>query len=896
MARYVVRCLLLVLCCIGLAWSPGHADSGASLPPTLQPQEITPQARPTKEPSKMVSALHELAQFAAGRDLGDTEAFARQRGMTVQDGQVQVVLEGTTDSAADLLAAAQSMGLTVQASYGNLLRVLAPIHALADIANLPAVRHVRLSYRPQPMTVVSQGVALTGANVWQAAGYRGSGVKVAVIDLGFPGYLSRIAAGELPANLRWHSFRSDGDIQAGDLHGTACAEIVYDMAPGIQLYLLNISDEIELGQAVDYALAQGVQVISCSLCWLDSGPFDGSGFICDTVNRAQQGGIFWAQAAGNGGDKHWEGAWWDPDYNDTLDFATRDDTQTFTVAANAVIDAHLTWDDPWEASNNDYDLFLLDRDGHELWSSENKQDGHDHPSESFRYQVGATGGTYQLQIRRFRANGLAHFDLYSFYQTMEYQVAGSSLFIPADAAGAVDAGAFYWQTQTVQSFSSRGPTNDGRFKPEFSAPEGVVTASYPSGFAGTSASTPHLAGAAALVRGAYPSYTVADTLSFLTQRALDLGPAGPDYAYGYGRLWLGPDPSFATPTPTPTHTPTATATPTRTRTATPSATPTPTRTLVPGNGGAIGGSVFLQGREVHRGTLVDVDGRVTTTGDSGSFWLEGLAPGLHSVRASMPGYLYASRADVPIVADQATILPPVTLLGGDANGDCAVDLFDLVLVAVNYDSSPPLDPRADIDGDGTVFLFDLVLVARNLDRVCPQPWEVQPAASVQADALAELKVAPSSVLVGPRGLLTVTVTIDGVENLYGADVLLNYDPALLQVVDAEPGQPGVQVPCGSLLDPLQSYVVRNSADNAAGSVHYALSLMRPAASVSGGGVLFSIPFRAVGSGVTRLEVVRATLASGDVLLIPATTSNAWVAVFPGSTSYLPIVGKAQAQP
>jgi hypothetical protein len=903
MARNLVRCWMVLSCIMLAAWLPVQAagDPGSSLPGPGPTPVI--RAPASKEDSKMVSVLHDLAQLGADGEWSAAAAFARQRGLTLEARQVLVVLEGTADGAADLLSAAQSMGLTVQASYRNWLRVLAPVAALQEIASLPAVHEVRLPYQPQPMSVVSQGVGLTGANVWHAAGHIGNGVKVAVIDLSFQNYLSLIWAGELPANLIARSFRSDHDIQAGDPHphGTACAEIVYDMAPGVQLYLLNISDDLEFGQAVDYALAQGVQVISCSLSWLESGPFDGTGPICDIVNEARQAGIFWAQAAGNGGDKHWEGDWSDPDHNDELDFIVADETQTFTVAANAVIDAHLTWDDPWDASNNDYDLYLLNKDGWELARGDHEQNGDDHPSESIGYQVGPDGaGTYHLQIRRFRATGVAHLDLYSFYQTMEYQVPSSSLFIPADAAGAVAAGAIHWQTQALESYSSRGPTNDGRLKPEFSAPDGVSTVGYPlpGGFTGTSAAAPHLAGAAALVRGAYPGYAVADTVNFLAQRALDLGASGPDYLYGYGRLALGVDPSYATPTPTCTRTPTPTPTRTRTRTPTPTSilTATPTRTLVPGSGGAIGGSVFLQGRDVHGGTVVSVDGRLAATGDNGSFWLEGVSPGMYGVGATMAGYLYASTSDVLVVADRATILPPVTLFGGDANGDCIVDLFDLVVVAINYNSAPPTDPRADLNANDEVDIFDLVLVCKNLDLVCPQPWEVQSSPSAHAGALADLRVSPSSSTVAPGEWVTVTVALDDVEDLYGADVRLSFNPALLQALDADPSQSGLQVRHGDLLDARQGIVLRDAADNDRGDVHYALSLARPAPAVSGNGVLFSITFRAQGSGTAPLDVLRATLVSAGVQRIPAAVTGGWVSVVPGAALYLPITIKMHAVP
>jgi hypothetical protein len=56
-------------------------------------------------------------------------------------------------------------------------------------------------------------------------------------------------------------------------------------------------------------------------------------------------------------------------------------------------------------------------------------------------------------------------------------------------------------------------------------------------------------------------------------------------------------------------------------------------------------------------------------------------------------------------------------LPGDADGNCKVDLFDLVLVAKNY-GTPLHDPRADVDGSGSVDLFDLVLVGKDFGRSC----------------------------------------------------------------------------------------------------------------------------------------------------------------------------------
>gem|GEM_PF-6286135 len=49
---------------------------------------------------------------------------------------------------------------------------------------------------------------------------------------------------ELPASVVAHSFRSDQDIFANEVHGTACAEIICDMAPNTRLWLVNFSTDL----------------------------------------------------------------------------------------------------------------------------------------------------------------------------------------------------------------------------------------------------------------------------------------------------------------------------------------------------------------------------------------------------------------------------------------------------------------------------------------------------------------------------------------------------------------------------------------------------------------------------------------------------------------------------
>lgn len=98
----------------------------------------------------------------------------------------------------------------------------------------------------------------------------------------------------------------------------------------------------------------------------------------------------------------------------------------------------------------------------------------------------------------------------------------------------------------VSTFSSRGPSAcDGTIFPEVVAPGYFVktadlsSAAVPNAYrtiSGTSFAAPHAAGVMALLLSAFPGTPVAELESALMQSAVDLGTAGPDNDYGYGRI------------------------------------------------------------------------------------------------------------------------------------------------------------------------------------------------------------------------------------------------------------------------------------------------------------------------------------------------------------------------
>jgi subtilisin family serine protease len=217
----------------------------------------------------------------------------------------------------------------------------------------------------------------------------------------------------------------------------------------------------------------------------------------------------------------------------------------------------LSWDD-WENVDQDYDLILMDEDGNVLGKSEDPQDGQpgSMPVEGFLYEFD-DDSIYTLAIENYddQARGDAMFDLFIFAGEIhpDYLVVEASLSSPSDARGAFAVGAVHWADDVLEPYSSNGPTADGRIKPDLSAPSVVDSASYaPEAFTGTSAAAPHVAGAAALLLEAFPDFSPDQVAEFLQARAVDLGPAGSDNAFGAGRLNLGATPADATkPVETP---------------------------------------------------------------------------------------------------------------------------------------------------------------------------------------------------------------------------------------------------------------------------------------------------------------------------------------------------------
>ena len=125
---------------------------------------------------------------------------------------------------------------------------------------------------------------------------------------------------------------------------------------------------------------------------------------------------------------------------------------------------------------------------------------------------------------------------------------------------------------------------------------------------------------------------------------------------------------------------------------------------------------------------------------------------------------------------------------------------------------------------------------------------------------ARLSVVPSykEISLGDTGATEVRVA--DVVNLYGVQFRVNFDPDVVQGVDADPNMPGVQMEIGSLFSGKDYFVARNSVDNAAGVGEFVVTLVAPATPISGTGALAVITWQGKNAGQSPITLTLTGLA------------------------------------
>ena len=142
---------------------------------------------------------------------------------------------------------------------------------------------------------------------------------------------------------------------------------------------------------------------------------------------------------------------------------------------------------------------------------------------------------------------------------------------------------------------------------------------------------------------------------------------------------------------------------------------------------------------------------------------------------------------------------------------------------------------------------------------------------------AAVALEPASAQAAPGGTVVLQVVVRDVVDLYGFEAHLGFDASLLEVIDADAEQSGVQVELlEAFLKP--QFVAQNQCDNAAGTIDVAYTQTAPSPAASGSGVVARIVFRAKGPGDAIVLFTSVILADDKAQPIPATVQGATLTI------------------
>ena len=454
----------------------------------------------------------------------------------------------------------KSYAMEILGDEGTLVAAVMDSTKLTKLAALSCVESVNPIMPPvvRKMDTTQGDAVLKSRDLRNAMGVDGSGIKVGVISDGVEGIASRQASGDLPSDV------TVLDAGSGD-EGVAMLEIVYDMAPGAKLYFHTCGEEItDFNSAIDELVNAGCTVIVDDIGWIFE-PYFEDGPVASHIKNLldSRRDIIYVSSAGNEGQytasnglsyaSHYQGAYYnyyDSDIAANFHDFSKGKSKVLkslyaSIPAGESLMVVLQWNESFGNAKSDYDLYMWDYDngGYPLTYSNMAQSGTHQPLEYFYFENN-TGDeiTGEIMVRKKSASTNKTLEIYAFGSGMAGLIdinttSADSIFGHPAVPKVITCGAVDYETPNViEEFSSQGPVtmlSGTRKKPDIVGTDGVATTVY-NGFYGTSASAPHVAAIAALLKQRFPSENADSIRSLLLNNADDLGAKGFDAVYGYG--------------------------------------------------------------------------------------------------------------------------------------------------------------------------------------------------------------------------------------------------------------------------------------------------------------------------------------------------------------------------
>lgn len=125
-------------------------------------------------------------------------------------------------------------------------------------------------------------------------------------------------------------------------------------------------------------------------------------------------------------------------------------------------------------------------------------------------------------------------------------------------------------------------------------------------------------------------------------------------------------------------------------------------------------------------------------------------PGDYILVATASGFL-SFQGSLTVTAGEQMVVPTVSLLAGDVDGNNVIDQFDALTIGMNYTASTP--EAADLNNDGVIDFLDLELLAGNYRQTGPttgEPSNPGPAETLTPTAIGSPLPDPKPTVVTPN--------------------------------------------------------------------------------------------------------------------------------------------------